>query len=102
MLCPRCGQRKARRNCPALGQTICSICCGTKRLVEIECTADCAHLTTSRDHPAAAVRRQQEHDLATLLPTIRHLTERQHQVFYLFQALSRAARPRGVRPHHRR
>ena len=35
MACPVCGQRKARRECPALGQTICTVCCATKRLVEI-------------------------------------------------------------------
>src|SRR5436190_794862 len=31
--CPLCGQRKARRDCPAVGQRICAVCCGTKRLI---------------------------------------------------------------------
>ena len=30
------------------------------------------------------VKRQQEHDVGMLLPTIRHLSERQYQLFFLF------------------
>ena len=61
---------------------------------------------TAREHPAAVVKRQQERDVAVLLPTISHLTERQHQLFFLIHsviarhkpdALSRLAR-RGCRP----
>jgi len=44
------------------------------------------HLASAREHPAATVRRQQERDVAALLPTIRHLTERQQQLFFLFQS----------------
>jgi hypothetical protein len=84
MACPVCGQRKARRACPALAQTICTVCCGTKRLVEISCPSDCAHLTAARAHPASVVRRQQERDVAVLLPTIQNLTEWQYQLFFLF------------------
>jgi hypothetical protein len=95
MACPACGQRKAKRACPALGQTICSVCCATKRGVEINCPADCAHLTATREHPAAIVRRQQERDVAVLLPSIRHLTERQHQLFFLFQTAIIRHQPDG-------
>ena len=87
MSCPLCGVRKERRACPALGQTICAVCCGTKRLTEIQCPEGCVYLTTAREHPAAVVRRQQEHDVAILLPTIQGLTERQYQLFFLFQTL---------------
>lgn len=90
MTCPSCGQRKGRRSCPALGQTICTVCCGTKRLVEIDCPDDCPHLTSAREHPAAQVKRQQERDVAVLYPSIRHLTERQYQLFFLIHtAISR-------------
>jgi hypothetical protein len=95
MACPACGQRKAKRACPALGQTICSVCCATKRGVEINCPADCVHLTATREHPAAIVRRQQERDVAVLLPSIRHLTERQHQLFFLFQTAVTRHQPDG-------
>lgn len=86
MTCPSCGQRKGRRSCPALGQTICTVCCATKRLVEIDCPDDCPHLTSAREHPAAQVKRQQERDVAVLFPSIRKLTERQHQLFFLFHS----------------
>jgi hypothetical protein len=95
MVCPLCNQRKARRACPALGQTICTVCCGTKRLVEINCPADCVHLTAAREHPAAVVKRQQERDVTILLPTIQHLTERQHQIFFLLHGVIARHTPEG-------
>lgn len=95
MVCPLCGSRKARRACPALGQTICAVCCGTKRLTEIACPPDCGYLTTAREHPAAVVRRQQERDVALLLPTLEGLTERQYQLFFLFQTTIARHTPDG-------
>lgn len=95
MACPVCAQRKARRACPALGQTICTVCCATKRLVEINCPPDCAHLAAAREHPAAVVKRQQEQDVALLLPTLRELTERQHQLFFLLQTAIARHIPEG-------
>ena len=83
MTCPVCSQRKGRRTCPALGQTICTVCCATKRLVEIACPQDCPHLVAAKEHPAAVVKRQQERDVALLMPTVHELTERQHQLFFL-------------------
>jgi hypothetical protein len=42
------------------------------------------------------VRRQQERDVAVLLPTIKHLTERQYQLFFLFQTLVARYVPEGL------
>jgi len=95
MTCPSCRERKGRRSCPALGATICPICCGTKRLVEIQCPDTCPHLSAAREHPAAVVKRQQARDVSALLPTISHLTERQHQLFFLFHTLIARHRPEG-------
>jgi hypothetical protein len=95
MSCPLCDSRKPRRACPALNQTICPVCCGTKRLTEIRCPDDCVYLTSAREHPASVVKRQQEHDIAILLPTLHGLTERQHQVFFLFQQLIARHTPEG-------
>lgn len=95
MLCPLCGTRKARRSCPGLTKTICAVCCGTKRLTEIACPSDCAYLASAREHPAAVVRRQQERDVSVLLPTIQHLTERQYQLFFLFQSVIARHKPEG-------
>lgn len=44
-VCPLCRSRKGKRACPALRSTICSVCCGEKRLVEISCPSDCVYLT---------------------------------------------------------
>jgi len=84
MVCLLCGSRKARRGCPALNQVICPVCCGTKRLGEIACPADCTWLASAREHPAAVVRRQQERDAAIILPALRALTQRQNQLFFVF------------------
>ena len=95
MVCPSCNQRKARRACPALGQTICTVCCGTKRLREIQCPKDCVYLSSAREHPAAVVRRQQERDVAFLLPSIAHLTERQRELFFVFHTVIARYSPEG-------
>jgi hypothetical protein len=76
-----------------LRASICTICCGTKRLVEIQCPETCSHLATAREHPAAVVKRQQERDVAVLLPTISHLTERQHQLFFLVHSVIARHKP---------
>jgi hypothetical protein len=71
------------------------VCCATKRLVEIDCPNDCPHLTSAREHPAAVVKRQQERDVAALLPSVHHLTERQHQLFFLFNTAVMRHQPEG-------
>jgi hypothetical protein len=52
--CPICEKRKAARFCPAKGEKICAVCCGTEREVTINCPADCAYLI-------AAHRYENEH-----------------------------------------
>ena len=83
MTCPLCGQRKARRGCPALGKQICAVCCGTKRLVQIACPSDCAYLATAREHPSAAAVRQQQLDLSSIMRAMRDLNERQSRLLLL-------------------
>ncbi len=73
--CPVCGKGKSKRHCPALGQVICPTCCGTKRLVEIRCPADCGWLKAARAHPPAVQQRQQEHDANLVVPLIRGLDD---------------------------
>jgi hypothetical protein len=53
-ICPICGKRRAERYCPAKGEKICAIDCGTEREVSIDCQSDCAYLI-------AAHRWEQEH-----------------------------------------
>jgi len=41
--CTQCRTRKAKRGCPALGGTICPVCCGTMRDRELHCPPACPH-----------------------------------------------------------
>jgi len=93
MRCPLCHARAARRSCPAVGREICAICCGTKRQVEIRCPDTCPYLASARSHPPAAVRKQQDSDLALLTPALAGLSEARQQLF-LF-ALTLVDRFRG-------
>jgi len=85
--CPLCGQRKARRSCPALQQNICPVCCGTKRLTEIPCPADCGYLATAREHPPAVLVRQQQRDVTLFVQLMREFSERQSQLFLMAGAV---------------
>src|SRR3989442_2247168 len=42
--CPIFEKRKPGRFCPAKGEKICAVCCGTEREVTLDCPADCAYL----------------------------------------------------------
>jgi hypothetical protein len=81
--CPLCAKRKGRRLCPALNDRICAECCGTKRLVQIDCPSDCPYLASSREHPPAVKVREQQRELATLFRAVRDLDERQSNLFFL-------------------
>jgi len=98
VVCPLCGQRKARRACPALGKQICPVCCGTKRLVQIHCPADCIYLATARDHPPAAHVRRQQHDIGLLVHVMRDLSERQTQLFFLVNTFLIQYQPPELQP----
>jgi hypothetical protein len=77
---------------------ICAVCCGTKRLVEIRCPADCGYLASARQHPPAVAQRQHERDVALLLPAMSELTERQSRFFFLFQSIVVRHRADPLRP----
>ncbi len=47
MSCPICEKRKPSRFCPAKGEKICAVCCGTEREVTIDCPADCPYLISA-------------------------------------------------------
>jgi hypothetical protein len=83
VLCSLCGTRRAKRYCPALGQQICAVCCGTKRVTEIACPADCPYLAAAREHPAAAIVRRQRHDVGFVMAFVRDFSERQSQLFVI-------------------
>ena len=95
MTCPLCRVRKAKRSCPGTGAQICTVCCGTKRLVEIACPPSCIYLTTAQRHPAAMVKRQQEQDLGVLMTALGPLSEPQLQLFFLVHSLISRFKPEG-------
>jgi len=96
--CPLCGRAKARRACPALGRQICPACCGSKRLVEIQCPPDCGYLASSRSHPAAVVRRGQQRDAAVITSAVGDLTEPQLTALLLLADLTHAHRATAAPP----
>jgi hypothetical protein len=96
VICPLCGTRKARRRCPAVGQQICAVCCGTKRLVEIACPADCPWLASAREHPPAVIVRQQQRDLGLLVQFMRDLNRRQSQLFFLINTFVNGYQPQDL------
>jgi hypothetical protein len=54
-ICPICEKRRAERYCPAKGEKICAIDCGTEREVSIDCPSDCPYLVAAhrweQSHP---------------------------------------------------
>jgi hypothetical protein len=99
--CPLCRQRKPRRACPAIGQEICPVCCGTKRLVEIPCPGDCPYLASAREHPPARIVRQQEDDLGLVVRFMQDFDDRQSQLFFVmlfFLARYSTTPPRHPQP----
>jgi hypothetical protein len=49
-VCPRCKKRLAKRACPALGRSICQLCCGNLREKEIPCPPSCVHLAAHKSY----------------------------------------------------
>lgn len=95
-VCPLCQKRPAKRACPALAQDICTVCCATKRLVEIHCTDDCRHLEAAQRHPAAVVKKQIDQDVTLLMATVGRLSEQQLQLFFLLQSMVLSYKPEGL------
>ncbi len=65
MKCILCGKRKGKRFCPAKSTSICTQCCGEKRVVEIDCPSDCAHLSSGHTYQSIkkySAQLQQEKD----------------------------------------
>ena len=96
MSCPLCHKRPTRRSCPALRQEICSVCCATKRLVDIQCPEDCRYLESAQRHPAAVVRKQIDRDVTLLMASVGRLSEQQLQLFFLLQSMVLSYKPDGL------
>jgi len=53
MKCILCDTRKGKRYCPAKNTQICAQCCGEKRVIEVNCPADCVYLTSGQAYHTA-------------------------------------------------
>jgi hypothetical protein len=98
MLCPLCGERRARRGCPALGHQICAVCCGTKRLVQIACPSDCAWLVSAREHPPAIAVRRHQRDVDAYMQVLRDLDERQSKLLLMVSTFLVRYQPPELQP----
>jgi len=96
MLCRLCQKRPTKRACPAVRHDICTVCCATKRLVEIACPEDCRYLESAQRHPAAVVKRQIDRDVAVLMSSLGRLSEQQLQLFFLLQSIVLSHKPEGI------
>jgi hypothetical protein len=63
--------------------------------VELACPATCIYLEHAQRHPAAAVKRQQEADLAVLVRSLGRVSESQLQLFFLLQTAVLHFKPDG-------
>ena len=91
--CPLCNRRRGRRSCPALGESICAACCGTKRRTQIACPPDCAYLESATAHPPAVVQRRRERDAGFLAALLHGLTEPQQRLTVLLLEYLASERP---------
>jgi len=78
--CPLCRERKGKRNCPGKGERICSACCGSKRLVEIDCPRDCVYLSGAHAGAWDGRETERSRDRRRLAPSVRGLTDAQMQL----------------------
>ncbi len=83
MTCPLCEKRKGKRLCPGKGESICTHCCGTQRLVTIPCPRDCIYLTG--EHAPAWEGRETERrrDALRIAPYAQDLPPGAARVFFL-------------------
>jgi hypothetical protein len=81
--CPLCRSRKAKRACPAKGESICAVCCGTKRRVEIDCPEDCAYLTGGHAGAWDGRETERRRDSRRVLLHAQGLTDGQGRLLFL-------------------
>jgi hypothetical protein len=90
MKCIVCDQRKAKRPCPAKNSSICTLCCGEKRVLELDCPESCEYLKAGREHESAEFgKRLQSQDTARQEKNRRVLSEYRDVVAYLEYTLAR-------------
>jgi hypothetical protein len=78
-ICPICNKRRAERYCPAMGEKICAIDCGTEREASIDCPTSCAYLIAAhrweQSHPKPQVESEFPFSEVSLSPDLVHNRE---------------------------
>jgi len=62
--CFKCGKRKAKRHCIALGVDLCSLCCGLLREKEIHCPPNCTFLRQHKPYQEKRIIAKKESSLS--------------------------------------
>jgi hypothetical protein len=63
-ICSICNKRRAERYCPAKGEKICAVDCGTEREVTIDCPNDCSYLLAAHRWEASHPKQFPESEMA--------------------------------------
>ncbi len=82
-VCPLCRARKPKRPCPAKGESICPVCCGSKRRVEIDCPEDCVYLTGEHAGAWAGRETERRRDARRVLLHAQGLSHAQGRLLFL-------------------
>jgi len=82
-LCPLCGRRKGKRHCPAKGAHICAHCCGTKRLVEVDCPTGCVYLDGGHAGTWDGRHSERNRDTQLLAPHVSAFDDTQAQLLLM-------------------
>ncbi len=93
MSCPLCQKRKPKRFCPAAGEKICAVCCGTYREVTMDCPSDCPHLAAARryDSEHRQALRPEEIPYPEIRVSPQRIAEREEVIVLAGRALAAAA-----------
>ncbi len=84
MKCALCDKRKAKRSCPAKDGSICALCCGEKRVLELDCPESCPYLISGRERESADFGKLlQSQDTFQRDKNRRILSEHQHVIAHL-------------------
>lgn len=87
--CIFCDDRKGKRPCPALQGLICSQCCGTHRMVSIDCHTDCAYLDSNVEYQQKRVGEAFEQGRRGLYrELLEQWGEKAAEVFYFLEAVT--------------
>jgi hypothetical protein len=74
------------------------VCCGTKRLTEIQCPSDCPYLASAREHPPAATLRRQQQDFSMVAQMMRDLNRRQSELLFMILMFLNRHQPLELQP----